>query len=224
MPGRKLQRRKSIIHSPALNGETIQTENSRSKEYRKEKIMSNFAIALFVHIVGALGVSVALGLEWIGLSQIRRATVTEEIRAILKVVKSTNKMGFFSMLVTVITGFYMVLTALGWVPWILIVLGALVLAMVLANVLTAPRMVAIGRVLSKETGPVSQTFHNLVNDPILRISIQTRVAIVLGIVFLKIAKPDLGGSVLTIGVAIVLGIASALPMLRLVRANEGSTN
>ncbi len=186
--------------------------------------MNAFSIALFLHIVGALGVSVALGLEWIGLSQIRRATVPEEVRAILKVVKSTNKMGLLSMLATVITGIYMVLTELGWVPWILIVLGGLVLAMVLARVLTAPRMVAIGRALSMEKGPVSQTFHNLVNDPILWISIQTRVAIVLGIVFLKIAKPDLGGSVLTIGVAIALGITSVLPMLRLVQAHEGSTN
>jgi hypothetical protein len=186
--------------------------------------MSNFAIALFLHIVGALGVSVALGLEWIGLSQIRRATVTDEIRAILKVVKSTTKMGFLSMVATVITGLYMVLAALGWVPWILIVLGALVLAMVLARVLTAPRMVAIGRALAMEKGPVSQTFHNLVNDPILWISIQTRLTIVLGIVFLKIAKPDLGGSLLTIGVAIVLGIASALPIFRPARAHTTSAN
>ena len=30
-----------------------------------------YSIALFVHIVGALGFFVALGLEWTGLSQIR---------------------------------------------------------------------------------------------------------------------------------------------------------
>jgi hypothetical protein len=60
-----------------------------------------------------------------------------------------------------------------------------------------------------------------VNHPILWISNQTRVAIILGLVYLKIAKPDLGGSLLTIGVAIVLGLASALPMSRPVRVQEG---
>ena len=84
--------------------------------------MNIFSIVLFLHIVGALGVSVALGLEWIGLSQIRRSTVPEEIRAILRVVKSTTRFGFVSMLSTVITGMYMVLTALGWIPWILVVI------------------------------------------------------------------------------------------------------
>jgi hypothetical protein len=182
--------------------------------------MNIFSIALFLHIVGALGVSVALGLEWIGLFQIRRATVPEEIRAILGVVKSTTRMGFASMLATVITGFYMVLAGLGWAPWILVVIGALMLAMVIAKALTAPRMVSIARSLATERSPLSQTFQNLVNDPILWISIQTRVAIVLGIIFLKIAKPGLGGSLLTIGVAILLGIVSALIISRRARVSQ----
>lgn len=37
-------------------------------------------------------------------------------------------------------------------------------------------------------------------------------AMALGIVFLMTVKPDLGASLLTIGVAIVLGLASALPI------------
>ena len=170
--------------------------------------MSIFSIALFLHIVGALGVSVALGLEWIGLSQIRRATVPDEIRAILRIVKSTTRFGFVSMFSTVITGLYMVLTALGWIPWILVVIGALVLVIVLTRVLTAPRMAAIGQALAMEKGSISQGFYNLLKDPILWISIQTRAAIVLGIIFLKIVKPGVGGSLLTVSVAIVLGVAS----------------
>ena len=49
-------------------------------------------------------------------------------------------------------------------------------------------------------------------------------AIVLGIILLKFTKPDLGGSLLTIGVAIVLGLASALPVSRQVRTQEGSAD
>jgi hypothetical protein len=186
--------------------------------------MSIFSMALFLHIVGALGVSVALGLEWIGLSQIRKSTVPGEIRAILKIIQSTTRFGFTSMLSTVITGIYMVLAAVGWVPWLLVVIGALVLLIVLTRVLTAPRMAVIGQALALENGPVSLTLHNLINDPTLWISIQTRAAIVLGIIFLKIVTPGLGGSLLTIGVAITLGVASALPMRRPVQAGQGSAD
>ena len=180
-------------------------------------------IALFLHIVGALGVCVALGLEWTGLWQIRTAMLPEQVRAWMGIFKGVRKVGFISMLTTVITGIYMIVTYWGGKPWIIATMGSLILVMVLAQVLTAPRMAAIGRALA-EKGPASQTLHKLVTNPILWISIQTRVAIVLGIILLKIAKPDLAGSLLTIGAAIVLGIASVLPMLRPVQAHEASTD
>ncbi len=186
--------------------------------------MSIFSIALFLHIVGALGVSVALGLEWVGLSQIRKATVPGEIRATLKVVQSTTRFGFVSMLSTVITGIYMAPAAVGWIPWLLVVIGALVVVIALTRLLTAPRMTAIGQALVMEKGSVSQSFHRLMNDPMLWISIQTRVAIVLGIIFLKIATPGLGGAVLTIGVAITVAIVSALPMHRAMQVREGAAD
>jgi MFS family permease len=184
--------------------------------------MSSYSIALFLHIVGAFGFFVVQGLEWIGLSQIRRARLPDEARVILRAVKSADRLGFISMPITIITGIYMLLTAWGWVPWILVVLEALVLEIVLFVVLAKPRMATIEQALVAETEFVSRRFHDLVNDPILWISIHTRVAIIIGIVFLKIAKPDLGGSLLTIIIAIIIGITSMLPALRHERAQAGS--
>ena len=128
------------------------------------------------------------------------------------------------MLATVITGIYLMVTVWGCEAWIIVTVGSLVLVIALAQVVTAPRMMAIGRTLATEKVPLSQTFYSLANQPLLWISIQTRATIALGIVFLKIAKPDLGGSLLTIGVAIVIGVASALPMPRRERAQERQAN
>ncbi len=186
--------------------------------------MNDYSIALFLHIVGALGFFVALGLEWTGLWQIRSAMTPEQVRGWMGILKSVRRVGFASMLTTVISGFYMMATVWGGVAWVIVSLGALVLVIVLSVALTGPRMAAIGRALATEKVPVSQTFHSLANHPLLWISIQTRVAIALGIVFLKTAKPDLGGSLLIIGVAIVLGLASALPVPRRERAQEGSAD
>lgn len=170
--------------------------------------MNIYSIALFLHFVGALGISVALGLEWTSLRQIQNSKPPEQARAWMGILKSTNKVGFISMLATVITGVYMLLIVWGWVAWILVTIGALVLMIAVSRVVTFPRLKALGQAQGR------------VLDPLLWVSIQSRVAIVLGIICLKIAKPDLGGSLLTIGVAIVLGIVSALPMLHHARVRE----
>jgi len=186
--------------------------------------MNGYSIALFLHIVGALGFFVALGLEWTGLRQVRSAVLPEQVCAWIRILKSTRKVGFASMLTTVISGIYMMATAWGGVAWIIVTLGSLALVIALATILTGPRMAAIGRTLTIDKGAVSHTLQNLANHPLLWVSIQTRVAIALGIVFLKIAKPDLGGSLLTIGIAVVLGLASSLPVSRRERAQEGSVS
>ncbi|MGE5249381.1 MAG: hypothetical protein ACM3QS_04130 [Bacteroidota bacterium] len=183
--------------------------------------MNAYAIALFLHITGAVGFFIVLGLEWIGLSQVRRANLPEEARAILGTVRSSNRLGFISMLTAVITGIYMMVTVWGTAAWILVVLGSLLVEIVLFVAVTGPRMAAIGRALGAEKGPLSRGFHDLVNQPVVWMSVQTRMAIMLGIVFVKIAKPDLGGSLLSMGVAIVLGLASALPATRRAQAQAG---
>jgi hypothetical protein len=172
--------------------------------------MNDYSIALFLHIVGALGMFVALGLEWTGLSQIRSATSLDLVRGWMLILGGLRRFGFASMLATVISGIYMMLKVWGGAAWIIVTLGSLVLIIALSMVLSGPRMASIGRALAAAKGTSSTTFHSLANHPVLWISIRTRVAIALGIIFLKIAKPDLAGSVLTIGVAILLCLAPAL--------------
>jgi hypothetical protein len=177
-------------------------------------MMNDYSIALFLHIVGALGFFVALGLEWTSLRHIRHATTSEQARERMHIASRAHRVGMPSMLMLLITGFYMMATVWGHVAWIIVALGALVLLVVLAVGLSSPRMAAIGRALTVENGPVSPSLHDLLHHPLLWVSIQTRVAIALGIVFLMTVKPDLSGSLLAIVIAAILGLASALPILR----------
>lgn len=183
-----------------------------------------YSIALFVHIVGALGFFVALGLEWTGLSQIRSAVSAEQVHTWMGILERSRGFGFASMFATVITGFYMMVTEVGPVSWIIVTLGSLVLLIVLAAALTGPRMTAMGRALAMEKTPLSDTFRRLANQPVLGLSIRIRTAVALGIIFLKAVKPDLGASLLAIGVAMIIGLVSALPLARRVRAHETSTD
>lgn len=182
--------------------------------------MRTYSIALFLHIVGVLGMFVALGLEWTGLWQVRAAPLPDPVRGWMGIFRSMRTFGFISMMATVLTGIYLMASAWGAAPWILVTLGALVLVVALAQALTAPRMAAVGQALAAGKGALSETFYSRVNHPLLSISLHTRIALALGIIFLKIARPDLALSLLTVGVAILLGIASAVPSLHRANAHQ----
>ncbi len=180
--------------------------------------MTPYSIALFLHIVGALGLFVALGLEWTSLVYLRRASTAEQAREWLGVLGGTRRLGPASLAAILLSGFYMMATAWGWVGWIGVALAAMVLIAVVGASLTGLRIGAVGRAAAAESGPLSPALRQRLHDPLLWTSVQTRTAIALGIVFLMTVKPDLAGALVTIGIAVVLGLASALPNWRRVRA------
>ena len=98
--------------------------------------------------------------------------------------------------------------------WIGIILAALVLFVVVGITLTRSRMAAIKRAEAAESGALSPAFRQQLHDPFLWTSIKLRVALGLGIVFLMTVKPELGGALLAIGVAIILGLVSTWPLWR----------
>lgn len=171
--------------------------------------MTAYSIVLFVHVTGAIGYFVALGLEWTGLLQIRNAVSAPQARQWLGRLGNVRKLAFAAMLTAVITGIYMMRTTWGGPPWLIVTVAALILLILLTGALAGPRMTELGRALSGEQ-PEPYAFHRLANHPLLRISLQTRVAIALGIVFLKSAKPDVAGSLIAMSVAVLLGLGSAL--------------
>ena len=173
--------------------------------------MNYYSIVLFAHIVGALGFFVALGVEWISVGQLRDATTTEQVRAWMRVATGVRRLGMASMLALLVSGFSMMaITQIGG-AWLIVAFWSLVLLSVLAVTLSFKRMGAITRAMSMEAGVVSASLRQLLRYPLLWIAIHIRVAIALGIVFLMTVKPDVGGSLLTIGVATVLGLILALP-------------
>ncbi len=178
--------------------------------------MNDYAIALFLHIVGALGLFVALGLEWTSLLLLRRATTSEQVRERMRLASGVRGVSGAALATLLVSGVYLTATVWGGVAWIGVALGAMVLMAVLGVALSGPRLAAIGRAV--EHGSLAP-----VPDPLLWVSMQTRVAVALGIVFLMTVKPDLNGSLLTIAVAAVLGLIAALPAMVAGRSKQPTT-
>jgi hypothetical protein len=174
--------------------------------------ISIYSIALFLHIVGALGLFVAIGLEWASLSNLRRVETGSLAREWFKLFASLRRLYPFSWTLILIPGFYMAATVWRGVAWISIALASVVLLVVLGAALGGRLLAPVGRALSAESGPLSTDLRQQIDKPLLWASLRTRTAIALGIVFLMTAKPDLIGSSITMVVAVLLGLAFSLPI------------
>ncbi|MBA3871783.1 MAG: hypothetical protein H0X30_21765 [Anaerolineae bacterium] len=175
--------------------------------------MSAYSIALFLHIVGALGFFAALGLEWITVMQLKRATTAEQVRNWLEASGSLGRVAMISMVVLLLAGIYMMATVWGGVAWLIVAFVAIVLMMVVMGRISTPRLKVIRQAVTTEKGALSPKLQEALRHPLLWIGIQARIIMGLGVVFLMTVKPDLVGSLLTVGITIIVSLVLALPML-----------
>ena len=174
--------------------------------------MNIYVIALFLHIVGALGFFSAFALEWTSLRQIQHAVLVDQARNWMRILAGTRKLVEISSLTILISGIYLAVTAWRHVAWTGVALVSIVLLILLAAILTRPRTAALEKALAKEKEMLSQNFRELANHRQLALSLKTRMTIALGIVFLMTVKPELEGSLLTMAIAVVMGLAWSIYM------------
>jgi hypothetical protein len=173
--------------------------------------MSVYSITVFLHIVGALGIFAAMGLDWAGLSNLRRATDTAQVREWVRLLAAPRTVGGPAALLVLVSGIYLSATRWGPEGWILVALGGMVVTAALGGAIGGRRISAIMRALPTESGPVSTTLRGRLHDPALTVSLWVRTALLLGIVFLMSTRPSWGGSLAAMGAALGLGIAAAIP-------------
>jgi uncharacterized membrane protein len=190
----------------------------------KEKIMNYYLIAKFIHIVGALGMFVTLGVEWLSLWNMRHAVSNTQIGEWLRITRGVQRLGGPSMAALLVSGIYMMAVARMHMSWLVVSFIALILLGVLGAVLAGRHMKSIRQSMDRESESISPLLSQALHQPILWIVMQTRVAVTLGVVFLMTAKPDLSGSLLTMGIAVILGVASALLTLRREAVNKPELN
>lgn len=175
--------------------------------------MTLYAITLFLHVVGTLGLFIAVGLEWTSLSRLRNAASVDQVREWLPVLGALRKIGGPSTLVLLVSGIYMMTTAWRGAAWPGIGLVAMVLIAVLGVVLTGPRIGPIARSMSSAQGAVTEPLRERLRDPVLVMSVWLRTALALGVVYIMCVKPGAAGALTAMGVAVSLGILGGLSAL-----------
>ena len=145
--------------------------------------MSLYSIAVFTHVVGALGLFAGIGVEQVSLFNLRRASVTTQARDWLGVLGGLRRIDVPSGLTILVTGFYMMFTRWGHQAWIgLAILGMVAMA-ILSVGITARRANAVKATLTDGDGPIASGLRARLQDRALYTAASFRAAIALGIVF-----------------------------------------
>jgi hypothetical protein len=171
--------------------------------------MTLYSVELFVHVVSALGIFAALTLESAALVRLRRATSASEARGWIEFAPGMPALAIGSPVFLLLSGIFMTGQMSGWMlAWPRVALGALILIGPLGAV-SGRRMRAIRQACAANIPNESELIGKL-HDPFLKFSMNIRIALVLGIVLLMTAKPELRESLGIVVSAIFLGFVSTL--------------
>ncbi|HEX6780221.1 MAG TPA: DUF2269 family protein [Ktedonobacterales bacterium] len=178
--------------------------------------MSFYTLALFAHILGVLGVFIGIALDWATTLRLRRARTVALVREVTSLVGFQARLIQISALLLLVAGIYM--TATAWsrdTPWIVVSLAALIVMGGLSGGVNGRRLAAIRKAAGASSDAVlPPALQRRVADPVLLIGVQTALMVGLGALFLMTTKPDWPGALMTLAVAVVLGVLSAQRRLR----------
>jgi hypothetical protein len=186
--------------------------------------MSLYTLALFLHVSGAIGACVSVGIWLFGLAALRRAQRIEQVRALAWLIVIASPLMVLSVLLLGVGGFEMALSTWGLsTPWIAVSLVSVVLIGPIGAFVLDPRMRTIlAMVRETPDGPLSDVQIRRTHDPVLVIAASTLATVLLGIIFLMTTKPQLVTSMLVMGIAVFVGLIISLPFWSATRRQANS--
>jgi hypothetical protein len=177
--------------------------------------MRIYATVLFIHVVSAIGLFIALAAEGAVFFRIRSAQSVEEVRFGIRVFQRLRIVAIPSFLGVLAGGMYLASKWGRGIFWIPVALGATLLIMLTGGLVTGIRVARLKKVLASTENDVSiEALSAMTKDTALLLSYGLRVGLGLGIVFLMTAKPDLLGSLGALAAGCVAGLLGALWMRR----------
>lgn len=182
--------------------------------------MSRYTVDIFVHVMGAIAVFVGYGSLLLAVIAMRRASESDQVRAITSTLLATRRIGLerisaidviviAGVLMIAITGLDMALTfQLLRAPWIDVAIGSFLVLAPIGPLMTNPRLHRIEDAANLETsGPISNVLRAHTRDPLLALELGGSLGILIGLVFLMTTKPGLLGSLVGVSVAVGVGLA-----------------
>jgi hypothetical protein len=176
-----------------------------------------YNVALFVHILGAIGYFVALGIIYVGVAGLRQAPTVGALRLWAGAALRGTRLLPLSGLCILVAGFYMVAVAWGdRATWAGIGFIAFVLLGIATGALQIRRIAGLLRQVGDRSPvePLPAATAMGARSPTLWVATNAISATLAGIVYLMTVKPDVPGSLIALGVSLVVGLAAGLATQR----------
>jgi hypothetical protein len=175
--------------------------------------MTDFPVyqtVLFLHILGALGFFIALGVSYTAVLGVRRAQTIQSIRLWASATNGVNRIIFpLSGLLILVAGIYMVVTAWsGHAEWAGVALVAFIILAIGSALIQGRRMAALRQsaAAQPENASLTGALWTQAHDPVTWVSVNASAAVAIGIVYLMSLKPNGLGSVIALLIALVVGL------------------
>jgi Predicted integral membrane protein (DUF2269) len=175
-----------------------------------------YTLALFVHIVGAIGAFIGVSVWLFAAMALRRAQSVGQVRALTSLIQPSGALAVVSIALLGVAGFYMAITVWGErATWIIVATVSFLLLAPFGAVVIDQRLRALAKAAAAAPdGPLPASLAARAQDPLVGMGLSVYLATLLGIVFLMTNKPPLADSIATMLVAALLGLLSSAPLWR----------
>ncbi|MGG3563949.1 hypothetical protein ABES03_20380 [Neobacillus rhizosphaerae] len=185
-----------------------------------------YNIVLFIHILGAVIMFVAVAFTLLAMISMLYSTKTEGLRNWAALAVKLDGLLPFSVILILVPGLYLVFTSWGWGnAWVDISLALLLIMTFMGPIINLRKLKSIlnGAIVETELIPSAGLLEK-VRDRILWNSVLIMTMLTISILFLMTVKLTMIGSIVTIVVAIILGLLAANILISRATKTFSSTN
>ena len=169
--------------------------------------MTIYSVILFIHVVSAIGLFVALAAEGMILFHIRASQNSDEARFFTRAFQRLRVIAIPAFLGILLGGLYLASKYGGGTFWIPLGLISTILIMLVGGIVTGRKMSRLKWVLSKTEDVTSfDPIRTGTKDNALIVSYGLRSGLAVGIVFLMTAKPLFSIALTALAVASIAGV------------------
>lgn len=171
--------------------------------------MTLYAFVLFIHLVGALALFLAFGVEWAAISFLGTASAPAEAQQWLRLGRIAPLINGPALGVVILSGGYLASFSgamkQGWIPASLL---GIALVMLLGIAINVPKFRAIRLAIPDGGEKLSSALHN----KLLPVSVRLRTFLALGIVLMMITKLPFAKSMLVLLAGLIAGLLFCIPI------------
>lgn len=166
---------------------------------------------LVAHLCGVGLLFLMISIELVALCGAPRAASTDRLRGALYAGPAAAKLAPVAVLVIAVTGLWMV-GRFSWLdfsePWVVVSIAATVVVSALGVAVHGRRLEALGDAAERAAdGPVSAELRALTRDPVMHASGWASVGASVSFLYVMVAHPGAGWSVLAFVIAPAVGVA-----------------